>query len=141
MGIVFDRQGVSVEEMVQEVNKAKGNLEKVEKELKQMSALNKVCRHRNFWMFYFADFVWLGFPVYRLSRLPYSFVWPAGKSSGDISLSAANTFSNTICPIVVIMARSCLTTIRPLWIFESVLHFFEDGPWYLTFRCFLGANG
>lgn len=48
MGIVFDRQGVSVEEMVQEVNKAKGNLEKVEKELKQMSALNKVCRHCTF---------------------------------------------------------------------------------------------
>ena len=56
MGIVFDRQGASVEEMVQEVNKAKGNLEKVEKELKQMSALNKVCRHRTFWVFNFVDF-------------------------------------------------------------------------------------
>jgi len=38
------KQGASVEEMVQEVNKAKGNLEKVEKELKQMSALNKVLK-------------------------------------------------------------------------------------------------
>ena len=41
-GLCLGRQGASVEEMVQEVNKATGNLEKVEKELKQMSALNKV---------------------------------------------------------------------------------------------------
>ena len=124
MGHVFGRQGASVEEMVQEVNKAKGNLEKVEKELKQMSALNKVRRHRTFWMFSFVDFVWFDFLVCRLSKLPCSFVWLAGKSSGDILLSAANTFSNIICQIVVIMARSCSTIIRALWIFGSVLHFF-----------------
>lgn len=35
--------GASVEEMAKEVNKAKEQLDKAEKELKQMSSLNKVC--------------------------------------------------------------------------------------------------
>jgi structural maintenance of chromosomes protein 6 len=37
------RHGASVEEMAKEVNKAKEQLDKAEKELKQMSSLNKVC--------------------------------------------------------------------------------------------------
>lgn len=36
------RHGASVEEMAAEVNKATENLQKVQKELKQMSGLNKV---------------------------------------------------------------------------------------------------
>ena len=36
------RHGASVEEMAKEVNKAKEQLDKAEKELKQMSSLNKV---------------------------------------------------------------------------------------------------
>ena len=39
----FVRHGASVEEMAKEVNKAKEQLDKAEKELKQMSSLNKVC--------------------------------------------------------------------------------------------------
>jgi hypothetical protein len=91
--------------MVQEVNKAKGNLEKVEKELKQMSALNKVCRHLILDT-YFALTLW-GFLFIRLSKLRCSFVWPAGRSSGATSLFAASMFSNITCQTVVIMARSC----------------------------------
>lgn len=37
------RHGASVEEMAREVNKAKEQLDKAERELKQMSSLNKVC--------------------------------------------------------------------------------------------------
>lgn len=40
---LYCRHGASVEDMAKEVNKAKEQLDKAEKELKQMSSLNKVC--------------------------------------------------------------------------------------------------
>jgi len=65
-----------------------------------------------------------GFLFTRFSKLPCSFVWPAGKILGDTSLSVASTFSNTTCQTVVITARSCSTMTRAPWTFESVEYFF-----------------
>ena len=99
--------------MAKEVNKAKEQLDKAEKELKQMSSLNKVCM-TDCLLQLSIDCGSDKFVMYvrRPSKLRCLFVFRVGKSLGGILLSVASTSSKCIFLIVDTMARFCLIMIR-----------------------------
>lgn len=117
------RHGASVEEMAREVNKAKEQLDKAEKALKQMSSLNKVgwqiLNHLSAAIL--TKLRW----VRRPSKPRYLFVFRVGKTLGGILLSVANTSFKCIFLIVDTMARFYLIMFIVRWPCGSVLFFFD----------------